>query len=130
MNVFTCICRLGKDPEQRSTANGDSVVQFDAAVDSGFGDKKVTTWIRFAMFGKRGASVLPYLAKGNQVAVSGEIANRKWTDKEGQDRYSLECRVNDLTLISKNEREQPHPVARSEKQQPVKSGDLDDDIPF
>lgn len=99
MNVFSAVARLGADPEQKYTASGDSVVTFNGAVDSGFGDKKVTTWIRYSLWGKRGEPVLPYLSKGNQVAVSGELTNREWTDKEGQKRYSLEVRVNDLTLI-------------------------------
>lgn len=126
MNVFTAVTRLGKDPEQRFTGGGDSVVQFDGAVDSGFGDKKTTTWIRFVMFGKRGTAVLPYLAKGIQVAVSGEISNRKWTDKEGQDRYSLECRVNDLTLIGGKQE------AKAEQRPSAKpaAADLGDDCPF
>ena len=86
MNVFTAVVRLGSDPEQKYTAGGDSVVTFNAAVDSGYGDKKVTTWIRYTIWGKRGESVLPYLNKGSQVAVSGELTNRPWKDKEGQDR--------------------------------------------
>lgn len=130
MNIFTCVCRLGKDPEQRFTGSGDSIVQFDAAVDSGFGDKKITTWIRFVMWGKRGAAVLPYLAKGNQVVVSGEISNRKWTDKEGQDRYSLECRVNELTLLGKPE-QKVEPSSNTKPVSRVNHGDdLDSDIPF
>lgn len=130
MNIFTCTCRLGKDPEQRFTTGGDSAVQFDAAVDSGFGDKKTTTWIRFVMWGKRGESVLPYLSKGGQVAVSGELSNRKWTDKEGQDRYSLECRVNELTLLGKPE-QKVEPSSNTKPVSRVNHGDdLDSDIPF
>ena len=133
MNVFTAVVRLGNDPEQRYTANGDSVVSFNGAVDSGFGDKKVTTWIRYTMFGKRGDAVLPYLAKGIQVAVSGELANRKWVDKEGQDRYSLEVRVNDLTLIGgkqeKIQRDTSVPEAAPKKSAESFS-DFEDSIPF
>jgi len=133
MNVFTAVVRLGNDPEQRYTVNGDSVVSFNGAVDSGFGDKKVTTWIRYTMFGKRGDAVLPYLAKGIQVAVSGELANRKWVDKEGQDRYSLEVRVNDLTLIGgkqeKIQRDTSVPEAAPKKSAESFS-DFEDSIPF
>lgn len=136
MNVFTAVVRLGTDAEQRFTPNGDSVVSFNGAVDSGFGDKKITTWIRYAMFGKRGESVLPYLKKGAQIAVSGELSNRKWADKEGQDRYSLECRVNDLTLIggkpevqSQNQDDAPAPK-RQQAQQKESFDELGNDIPF
>ena len=131
MNVFTCTARLGADAEQRFTASGESVVSFNGAVDSGFGDKKVTTWIKFILWGKRGASVAPFLKKGGKVICTGELTNRKWTDKEGNDRYSLELNVNTLDLDSKRQEEpESNYPARSEKQSSVKSGDLESDIPF
>ena len=134
MNVFTAVARIGADAEQRYTQSGDSIVSFNGAVDSGFGEKKVTTWIKFSLWGKRGESVHPYLKKGGQIAVYGELANRKWTDKDGQDRYSLEVRVNDLTLIGGKpegaapaERSAPSPAKAAPKPQ---FDDLGDDIPF
>lgn len=140
MNVFTAVVRLGSDPEQKFTGDGTSIVSFNGAVDSGFGDKKVTTWIRYSLFGKRGESVLPYLTKGNQVAVSGELANRKWTDKDGQDRYSLEVRVNELTLIGGKPEgggQRPQPASDSGYQKPPAPSkpkpsfdDFDADVPF
>lgn len=134
MNVFTAVCRIGADAEQRFTQGGDSIVSFNGAVDSGFGQNKVTTWIKFNLWGKRGESVLPYLKKGIQVAVSGELSNRKWTDKEGQDRYSLEVRLNDVTLLGGKPEGQP-----AQREQSTSTGkakpkpafdDLGDDIPF
>lgn len=130
MNVFTCTTRLYKDAEQRYTQNGDSIVSFKGAVDSGYGQNKTTTWIKFSMFGKRGESVLPYLKDKTQVCVSGELANREYTDKEGQKRYSLEVRVNDLTLLGGKQTQE----SESQQQAPAKRvshGDsLDSDIPF
>lgn len=120
MNVFTCTTRLYKDAEQRFTQAGKSVVSFKGAVDSGFGDSKVTTWIKFTLWDKRGESVFPYLKDKTQVAVSGELTNRKWQDKDGQDRYSLEVRVNDLTLIGGK---------KAESEAPSYSGH-EDDVPF
>ena len=130
MNVFTCTTRLYKDAEQRYTQNGDSIVSFKGAVDSGYGQNKTTTWIKFSMFGKRGESVLPYLKDKTQVCVSGELANREYTDKEGQKRYSLEVRVNDLTLLgSKQTQDEPRQAPEQSKR--VSHGDsLDSDIPF
>ena len=48
MNVFTAVVRLGSDPEQKYTAGGDSVVTFNAAVDSGYGDKKARPFQQLA----------------------------------------------------------------------------------
>lgn len=99
MNVFTCTTRCYKDAEQRFTPAGVSVVTFKGAVDAGFGQNKTTSWIKFTLWDKRGESVLPYLKDKTQVCVSGELANREYTDKDGQKRYSLEVRVNELTLV-------------------------------
>jgi len=130
MNLFTCTTRLYKDAEQRYTQSGDSIVSFKGAVDAGYGQNKTTTWIKFTMFGKRGESVLPYLKDKTQIAVSGELANREYTDKEGQKRYSLEVRVNDLTLLgSKQEGHQSEPARQAPKPAP-KQDDLGDDVPF
>ena len=141
MNVMTCTARLGADAEQRFTASGESVVSFNGAIDSGFGDKKVTTWIKFILWGKRGSGVFPFLKKGGKVVCTGELTNRKWQDKDGQDRYSLELNVNALDLDSKKQDDPNVPEnysERSEKQSRVKSGDLpkdgfadfEDSLPF
>ena len=125
MNILCFTGRIGKDCESRFTSSGDAVVSFTAAMDSGYGDKKVTTWLNCSMWGKRGESVAPYLLKGTQIAVSGELTNREYTDKEGNKRYSLDVRVNDLTLIGgKQEASKPKPGDDAPKE-------FDDqDIPF
>ena len=133
MNVFTALIRLGADPEQKFLGNDKSVVTFNGAVDSGFGDKKVTTWIRFQVWGKKGDTVMQYLAKGSQAVVSGELTNRKWADKEGQDRYSLEVDVNSLSFVggkssSQHGEQEPTTAQRSAKSAPADFDD--DDIPF
>jgi len=128
MNVCTFTARLGADAEQRFTASGESVVSFNGAIDSGFGDKKVTTWIKFILWGKRGSGVFPYLKKGGKVVCTGELTNRKWQGKEGEDRYSLELNVNALDLDSKKSEEQ-EPVQRS-SQGATRSNDIESDIPF
>ena len=135
MNLFACTTRLYKDAEQRFTQGGDSIVTFKGAVDAGFGNSKTTSWIRFNLWGKRGVSLLPYLKDKTQVAVSGELANREYTDKEGQKRYSLEVRVNELTLVGGNQSNDSAPAERSAPA-PAKAApepqfdDLEDDTPF
>lgn len=131
MNIFTCTTRLYKDAEQRYTQSGDSIVSFKGAVDAGYGQNKTTSWIKFTMFGKRGESVIPYLKDKTQIAVSGELANREYTDKEGQKRYSLEVRVNELTLLGSKQSQESEPVQQQAAAKRVSHGDsLDSDIPF
>ena len=132
MNVFTCTTRLYKDAEQRFTKNGDSIVSFRGAVDSGFGQNKKTSWLKFTLWGKRGDSLLPYLKDKTQVVVSGEFSNEEYTDKDGNKRTSAEIRVNELTLVGG--KPEGHPQAAAPRQQaPAQQAggmDMDDDIPF
>lgn len=131
MNVFTFTGHIGGNAEQRYTQSGDSVVSFSVAVKSGFGDKAITTWVRCTMFGKRGESVLQFLNKGQLVGVSGEFSAREWQDKEGQKRTSIEVRVNDLTLLGKQEAHQEQLQQPAQRAKKVSHGDdLDSDIPF
>lgn len=135
MNIFTCTTRCFKDAEQRFTQNGDSIVTFKGAVDAGFGDKKTTTWIRFNLWGKRFEKLAQYLLDKTQVAVSGELANREYTDKDGQKRYSLEVRVNEITLVggkpnnSNAQQNQGNDYHPTQNKKPEFEDD-GDDIPF
>ena len=135
MNLFACTTRCYKDAEQRFTQGGDSIVTFKGAVDAGFGNSKTTSWIRFNLWGKRGGSLLPYLKDKTQVAVSGELANREYTDKEGQKRYSLEVRVNELTLVGGKQEsaapaERPAQSAPRQAAKPAAEWDETSEIPF
>jgi single-strand DNA-binding protein len=131
MNNYNFTANLGKDAEQRFTQAGDSIVQFSAAVTSGFGDKAITTWLNCNLWGKRGESVLPYLKKGQQVAVSGELTNRPWTDKAGVEKHSLEVRVNDLTLIGgKSDARQPAQSKPETNEQKTSGFDDFEEVPF
>jgi single-strand DNA-binding protein len=133
MNVFNTIARLGKDAELKYMPSGDAVMQFTAAFDSGYGDKKVTTWLSCALFGKRASENLcQYLTKGTQVGLSGEIKLDEWRGQDGTTQKTLKMRVNDLTLLSSNETKQAQPArqASQPRTQEVSGGMAEDDIPF
>lgn len=135
MNNFNCTARLGRDAEVRVTKSGLSICQFTGAVDTGYGDKKQTTWIRFSILGKRAEGQLPsFLTKGTQVAVSGEIATSEWTDQQGNAKFAVECKVNSLDLIGGKQEQAQRPVQKT-VQQPAQQqfdpqDDFEDDIPF
>ncbi len=100
MNVYTFTGRLARDCETRFTQGGMAICSFTVAVDYGFGDNKGTNWIRCSLFGKRAEGRLPqYLVKGTQVAVSGELRVREYTDNDGNKRTSVDASVNSLDLI-------------------------------
>ena len=135
MNSWSFTGNLGRDAEQRYTQSGDSVVSFSVGVKAGFGDKATTTWANCSMFGKRGEAVSAYLKKGTLVGIVGEVNLRDYQDKEGQKRYSLDVRVNDLTLLggkqSGDSATSEKPQQRNAQGAPKASiSDMDDDIPF
>lgn len=133
MNVWSFTGRLGRDAEVRHLPNGDAVASFSVAVDFGYGDKKGTIWPRCAMFGKRAEALSPYLKKGTQVAISGELSEREYKNKDGEEVVSLDLRVNDLTLVGGKPEGQaaaPAPAKPAAKPGKSKMDDFDDDIPF
>lgn len=95
MNVLTAIGRVGRDAVLRRTQSGDAVLGFSLAIDAGFGDKKVTTWLDCSMWGKRGESVADFIKKGERLGVSGELATR---EHDGKTYVTL--RVSDVTLLN------------------------------
>lgn len=132
MNNLNFTGNIGRDAETRFMTNGESVTSFSAALSSGYGDKKITTWLNCSIFGKRGESVSPYLKKGAQVAISGEFAARPYTTKDGIEKLSLDIRVNDLTLIGGKREEPTNKVAEPQQAEPAKGSfdSFDETIPF
>lgn len=128
MNNISIAGNLTKDAEVRYTPGGDPVSNFGIADNQGK-DKPAIFW-NCSLFGKRAESLSQYLTKGQAVTVTGTIAEREWTDKEGNKRKQMDVRVNDVALQGgKRESQQEAPRAR---QQPNSRNDeaFDSEIPF
>lgn len=136
MNCINFTGHLPRDSEQKFTPNGDAVLTFSVALNSGFGAKSTTSWMNCTMWGKRSESVAPYLKKGTLVGITGEFAARVYQNKEGVEKTSLDVRVNDLTFLGKSEHESTAPVDKSVEKRVEKkaaAADFDDfesEIPF
>jgi single-strand DNA-binding protein len=131
MNTWSFTGNLGNDAETRFAPSGDAIVSFSVAATAGYGDKQTTTWAKCIMFGKRGEAVSAYLTKGTKVGIVGEVALKKWKNKDGIDVSTLEVRVNDLTLLgSKPEAGQAPARKQAEKPRAEQPLYPDDDIPF
>ena len=135
MNNITITGTLGRDMEQRAMPNGDPVGNFSVADSQG--RDKPTIWWSCQLFGKRVAALAPYLLKGQQVTVAGNVTEREWTDKEGNKRKQMEIRVSDLALQG-GKREQSAEPAPAPRAAPAAApsfagggfDNMDDDIPF
>jgi single-strand DNA-binding protein len=97
VNKVILVGNLGKDPEVRHTQDGKPIVNFSLATteswrDKGTGERKEKTeWHRVVVFNEAIAKVAEqYLKKGSSVYVEGQLQTRKWTDKDGAEKYSTE----------------------------------------
>jgi single-strand DNA-binding protein len=97
VNKVILIGNLGKDPEVRRMTSGEPVVSFSIATSETWRDKssgerkEKTEWHRVVVFNKNLAEVAEkYLRKGSKVYIEGSLQTRKWTDKDGAEKYSTE----------------------------------------
>ncbi len=140
INVCTFSGRLGRDSEVKYIPSGTAVLEFSLAVDTGFGDKKTSFWLKCAMFGDRGQKLSQYLLKGQQVIVSGEqLPPRPYIAKDGSAQAELSLRVNAVEMVGgkqdggQREAPAPAPAARQQAQaakKPATFDDMDDNVPF
>ena len=154
VNKVILVGNLGKDPEIRSMQNGDRVCNLSLATSESWRDKnsgerkEKTEWHRVVIFNENLTKVAEqYLKKGATVYIEGQLQTRKYTDKDGQERYTTEVVLQrfrgELTMLggrtgaggmdagggddyassAPSKRSGAAPTARS-------GGDMDDDIPF
>lgn len=109
VNKVILVGNLGKDPQTRSTPNGQEVATLTVATSEKFKGKdgelqERTEWHTVVVWGKQAESCGKYLSKGRQVYVEGRLATRKWTDKEGAERYSTEVVAETVKFLGQGER--------------------------
>ena len=105
VNKVILVGNLGADPESRFFPNGDAVANVNIATtdtwkDKQTGEKKeATEWHRVVFHRRLAEIVVQYLKKGSQVYVEGSLKTRKWTDKEGVDRYTTEVVASEMKML-------------------------------
>jgi len=105
MNKVLLIGRLGRDPEERTTAGGTRVSNFSLATDSsrgGNGDK-ITEWHRIVVFGKVAETCNQYLRKGRLVCVEGSLQTRSWEKPPGEKHSRTEVVGSRITFLDYRE---------------------------
>jgi single-strand DNA-binding protein len=145
VNKVILVGNLGKDPEVRRMQSGDAVVNLSLATSESWRDKssgerkEKTEWHRVVIFNKNLAEVAEkYLRKGSKVYVEGALQTRKWTDKDGQEKYSTEVVLQnfrgELTMLdSKGEgggQSRGSYGGASDAPASFDRGEMDDEIPF
>ena len=146
VNKVILLGNLGKDPELSYLPSGQSVAKFSLATSRKYKDKngelkEETEWHNIVAWGKLGEISAQYLKKGRQAYIEGRISSRKWEDREGKQRTTVEIVANEVVLLGGRGDEggeapaRPTAAARPAKPsddfgEPASQEITDDDIPF
>lgn len=105
VNKVIIVGNLGRDPETRYMPSGDAMTNIAVATTDKWKDKatgeqkEATEWHRVAFFGKLAEIAGQYLKKGSQVYIEGKLRTRKWTDKEGAEKYTTEIIADAMQML-------------------------------
>lgn len=108
MNTVILIGNLGRDPDMSYTSNGIAVTKFSLAVTrnertpSGEWQKE-TDWYNVTAWRQLAETCNNYLKKGNKVYVEGSLAHRKYKDRNGVERLSIDVTLNRMELLTPRE---------------------------
>jgi single-strand DNA-binding protein len=110
VNKVILLGNLGRDPEVRNAQNGDKIVTLNLATSESWKDrqsgerKEKTEWHRVVIFNPNLADIAErYCKKGSKLYIEGALQTRKWTDKDGNEKYTTEVVIGrfkgELTLL-------------------------------
>ncbi len=163
VNKVIIVGNLGRDPEIRYMPSGDAIANIAVATsykskDRNTGEQKeLTEWHRISFFGRLAEIVGQYLKKGSSVYVEGRLQTRKYTDKDGIERYATDIIAENMQMLGGRQgmgggdsygggddmgsydappsrpaprQAPPAPAARPQPKPAPNFSDMDDDIPF
>lgn len=152
VNKVILVGNLGKDPEVRMTQDGVKIVNLAIATSEQWRDrdtqerKERTEWHRVVIFNEKLADVADkYLRKGAKVYLEGQLQTRKWTDQNGQERYTTEVVIprfrGEMTMLDSTRSQgveeesqafgSPAPSSAPRAQESLPAMEpIDDEIPF
>lgn len=166
VNKVIIVGNLGRDPEIRYMPSGDAIANIAVATsykskDRNSGEQKeLTEWHRISFFGRLAEIVGQYLKKGSSVYVEGRLQTRKYTDKDGIERYATDIIAENMQMLGGRQgmgggdsfgggdsyggdggydappsrpaprQAPPAPAARPQPKPAPNFSDMDDDIPF
>ncbi len=105
VNKVILVGNLGRDPETRTFPSGDQVCNVTLATTDKWKDKQsgemreATEWHRLVFNGRLAEIAAQYLRKGSQIYVEGSIRTRKYTDKDGVEKYATDIRVDQMQML-------------------------------
>ena len=148
LNKVLLIGRLGNDPEIKQMSNGKNVARLSVATSETWKDKnsgerkEKTEWHRVVIFNEGLVNVVQqYLKKGSQVYIEGQIQTTKYTDNNGQEKYSTQIILqgynSTLTMLGSSNSSgkiEDNSINQDSSSLPsdnnISSNELDDEVPF
>jgi len=137
VNKVILIGNVGGAPEIRYMPNGEAVANFSIATTDQWKDKggqkqERTTWHRIAAYRKLSEIVESYVTKGTSIYIEGRIDSKKFTDKDGIEKFSFQIIAEHLLLLGSKEARPAQEKNKSNgyQSQPDDNTDFEDDIPF
>ena len=144
VNKVILVGNLGKDPETRHMPDGTAVTNFSIATTEQWKDKsgekqEKTEWHRISTFQRLAEIAGEYLKKGSQVYIEGRLQTRKWTDKDGAEKYTTEIIADRLQMLGSRQGASGEgssadgaakPASAAKASSAAKFDDFENDIPF
>ena len=136
LNRALLIGNVGNEPEIRTIGENAKVASFRLAVTERYKDrngelKENTEWVNISAWNKSADIVERFVKKGSLLYIEGKLATRKWTDKDGNERFTTEIRADGIQLLGKREDAKPAPAEESPALRQLKGEDNpEQDLPF
>lgn len=139
VNKVILIGNLGKNPETRYLNNRDAVANITIATTDTWKDKNgekqdKTEWHRVTFYKKLAEIAGEYLKKGSSVYIEGRLETKKWTDKNGIERYTTDIVANEMKMLGSKKtdssQEQSNESEQNHNHDSSGFADMEDDIPF
>lgn len=139
MNNVSLTGRLAAQPELKKTPDDVSVCSFAIAVKRPKTSEKVD-FINIVVWRQTAEFVCRYFGKGDMIALTGYIINRRWTDKDGNKHSSVEVVAENAEFCGKKTADGGNDTVDGLRMKPSQeatwgTGDdfvplADDDMPF
>ncbi len=135
VNKAIIVGNLGRDPELKYLPSGQAVANLAIATTDKYKDKtgqmvEQTEWHRVSFFDKTAEVCGQYLKKGSQVYIEGSIRTRKYTDKEGVEKYATEIRGDRMQMLGGKPEGSQHTASRAAMNAQAPDDFDSDSIPF
>ena len=124
-----------KDPDTRYMSNGEAVTNISVATSESWKDKsgekqEKTEFHRVTFYRKLAEIAGEYLKKSSLVYIEGRLETRKWTDKQGIEKYTTEIIASDMQMLGCKPSSQDKPKQSRKQSNDGGFDDIEDDLPF